>query len=214
MLPRCLSGFVLEANSNSDPCSDSVVCCEFYNSSILQYDSCAQLATVPSIKRQISRDISGATIWMSDTNVIFVINNTWPGIMSAHPKPTATHMPPVDTPVNKDMDFNPNTDFDLEMFEIPTLDSVPCGGPAISVSPFFTNFCKTKKTSSQTERRKLPKKLNLVHQHTSTSPTFQRDEAVLEKPTMVSIGTSLHVPYVDYYVIPLDKPWTIHPRPL
>ena len=97
-------------------------------------------------------------------------------IKSAHPMPTSTQMPSVTTPVNQDMDFNPDTDFDLDLFENPTYDYTPCDGrPAIRGSPFFTNICKAKTACSQTQRRKLPKKLNLVHQHTSTSPIFQRD---------------------------------------
>ena len=101
----------------------------------------------------------------------------------AHPKPTSTYMPPVTTAVNQDMDFNPNTDFDLDIFENPMSDPAPCDMPTTSESPFFTNICKAKSTCSQIERRKLPKKLNLVHQYTSTSPIFQRDQSVLEKPT-------------------------------
>ena len=58
---------------------------------------------------------------------------------------------------------------------------------------------------SQTERRKLPRKINLAHQHTSTSPIIQKDQCTQEKPLMVSTGTSPHIPYVDYYVIPLDN---------
>ena len=95
-------------------------------------------------------------------------------------------------------------DFDLDSFVI----TPP--RPEDSVAPLLAPVCSTMNSGSQTERRKLPPKLYTTHQGTSTSPIFQKDKGIQEKPTMVSTGTSPHLKMLDYYVVPLSSPSPVH----
>ena len=71
---------------------------------------------------------------------------------SVHSSRTSTQAAPSSAIPNQDTEFNPESDFDLDMFVDNTSSPPVPEGPVIKGSTFFTDVCNARSTCSQTER--------------------------------------------------------------
>ena len=122
---------------------------------------------------------------------------------SAHPSKRSTQAVPSAVIPNQDTGFNPESNFDLNMFVDRTSSEAAPEGAVTKAVP--SSLMRARTEAHALRGTKLPRKINLTYQHPSTSHIFHGDQCIQEKPLMVSTETSSHIPYVDSYVILSDN---------